>query len=168
MTDYDWEPDDDVEYESTMTYNGIRLNCTCGACPEQYDAYKGDEEVGYLRLRHGYFRVNCGDVTVYEAFPKGDGCFDDDERDYWLLEALKAIDEHLSHSSGDKEYVIDMRVRLRVRDVADDESAVKYIEDFAVGLQSLAESDDEYDDHYRIDNAEFEWSSFHETYKHYD
>lgn len=168
MTDYDFIPDDDVEIESTMKYNGITLDCTCGACPEQYDAYKDGEEVGYLRLRHGYFRVDCGDTTVYEAFPQGDGCFTEDERDFYLMEALKAIDEHLSYSSGDKEYIIDMRVRLRVKDVSSEESAVRYIEEFAVGLQSLAESDDEYDDHYRIDDAEFEWSSFHETYKHYD
>mgnify|MGYP003314552521 CR=1 FL=1 len=151
-----------------MEYNGITLEQTCGACPEQYDAYKNGEKVGYLRLRHGYFRAECDDVTVYEALSQGDGCFTDAERDFYLSEALRAIDEYLLNATGDKEYVIDMRVRLRVKNVADEESAIRYIENFSVGLQSLAESDDEYDDHYRIDNAEFEWSSFHETYKHYD
>ena len=34
----------------------IKLIQTCGACPEQYDAFIGEEQVGYLRLRHGYFR----------------------------------------------------------------------------------------------------------------
>lgn len=151
-----------------MEYNGITLEQTCGACPEQYNAYKEGENIGYLRLRHGYFRVDCGSETVYEAFPQGDGCFTEDERDYYLTEALKAINDHLYMSSGDKEYVIDMRVKLRVKDVPDEESAVRYIEDFVTGLCSLAESDDEYDDHYRIDGTEFEWAGFHETYKHYD
>jgi hypothetical protein len=72
----------------------IRLEKTCSACPEQYDAFIGDKQVGYLRLRHGYFRVDypdCGIETIYEAEPKGDGLFMDDERDYYLNEAKKAI-----------------------------------------------------------------------------
>lgn len=67
---------------------------TCGACPEQYDAKLGGQTVGYLRLRHGYFRVDCPDVggeTVYEAEPKGDGSFEPDERAFYLEEAEKAI-----------------------------------------------------------------------------
>ena len=72
----------------------IILVKTCGACPEQYDAFIGDEQVGYLRLRHGYFRVDypdCGGETIYSAEPKGDGCFECDEREYYLEEAKKAI-----------------------------------------------------------------------------
>jgi hypothetical protein len=76
----------------------IKLVMTCGACPEQYDAYDGDEQVGYLRLRHGLFYVECPgnslhDVRVYEAHPYGDGIFDSDERDYYLRFAVKAINE---------------------------------------------------------------------------
>jgi hypothetical protein len=76
------------------TKEDIRLVQTCGACPEQYDAFIGDKQVGYLRLRHGYFRVDypdCGIKTVYEANPKGDGIFTPDEREYYLNEAKKAI-----------------------------------------------------------------------------
>lgn len=40
----------------------IRLVQTCQACPEQYDAFHGDELVGYLRLRGGCFRVDCPNV----------------------------------------------------------------------------------------------------------
>lgn len=72
----------------------IRLDQTCSACPEQYDAFIGDERVGYLRLRHGRFTVEVPDVggkLVYEAEPKGDGCFADDERDYYLAKAVVAI-----------------------------------------------------------------------------
>jgi plasmid stability protein len=32
----------------------VRLVRTCFACPEQYDAFIGEEKVGYLRLRHGH------------------------------------------------------------------------------------------------------------------
>jgi hypothetical protein len=72
----------------------IRLEETCGACPEQYDAYLGDEKVGYLRLRHGYFTVTCpwvGGKLVYEAQPRGDGLFEYEERDRYLEAACAAI-----------------------------------------------------------------------------
>ena len=77
----------------------IKLIKTCSACPEQYDAYLGDRQVGYLRLRHGYFRVDyphcCGE-TIYEATTKGDGIFDSDEREFYLNMAIHAIEERLS------------------------------------------------------------------------
>lgn len=41
----------------TTTAGDIELRQTCAACPEQYDAYLNGELVGYLRLRHGHFRV---------------------------------------------------------------------------------------------------------------
>ena len=79
-----------------MKYKGnkMRLVKTCGACPEQYDVFEGDELVGYLRLRHGHFYASVPDVggdVVYEAYTKGDGIFDDDERDEHLDKALAAI-----------------------------------------------------------------------------
>ncbi|SRR6266852_560406 len=81
----------------------IILKRTCSACPEQYDAYiEGQGEigkVGYLRLRHGYFRVDypdCGGETIYQANPRGDGIFDDDERDYYLKWAVHSIEKRLS------------------------------------------------------------------------
>jgi len=72
----------------------VHLKLTCSACPEQYDAFLGNVQVGYLRLRHGSFRVDypeCGGDTIYEASPCGDGAFDDDERDYYLRFAVDAI-----------------------------------------------------------------------------
>jgi hypothetical protein len=83
----------------------IRLVMTCGACPEQYNAYDGDKQVGYLRLRHGGFTVEapeCGGELIYEASPRGDGIFEDDERDYYLRFAVDAIQrwqrgEHEGH-----------------------------------------------------------------------
>jgi hypothetical protein len=68
---------------------------TCFACPEQYDVFDGrGEKVGYLRLRHGWFRADvpcCGGETVYEAEPNGDGIFDEDERYGYLSEAVAEI-----------------------------------------------------------------------------
>lgn len=72
----------------------VRLEMTCGACPEQYDAYIGENKVGYLRLRHGYFTVEVPCVfgrVVYEAYTMGDGAFDASEREFHLIRAKKAI-----------------------------------------------------------------------------
>lgn len=72
----------------------IQLVQTSVACPEQYDAYLSGEKVGYLRLRHGYFSVECPDACetiVYEATPIGDGAFEEGERDYYLRFAVDAI-----------------------------------------------------------------------------
>lgn len=74
----------------------IELKMTCGACPEQYNAYVGDKLVGYLRLRHGRFRVDfpdCGETEIYSAYPKGDGIFYDDEREGYLNIAKSLLKE---------------------------------------------------------------------------
>lgn len=74
----------------------IRLEQITSACPEQYDAFDADgRQVGYLRLRHGHFRVHLGGnggPLVYEAHPCGDGIFDPDERDGFLSAAVAAIE----------------------------------------------------------------------------
>lgn len=90
----------ETELIKTVKSGEIKLELTCPACPEQYDAYLDDERVGYLRLRHGLFRVYFPDVggeTIYEASPKGDGCFSDDEREFYLNEAREAIQKKLDH-----------------------------------------------------------------------
>jgi len=83
-----------------MEINGYKLQLTCGACPEQYDVYKDEKQVGYLRLRHGEFRADspdCGDETVYYTEDtEGDGAFEDHERMRFLTEAIQAIDKHLT------------------------------------------------------------------------
>ena len=77
------------------TRDGITLKLGCGACPEQYDAFTADGQlVGYLRLRHGYFRVECPDVggeRVLEGNPEGDGAFMNEERKEWLDKSIDAI-----------------------------------------------------------------------------
>lgn len=81
----------------------IILEQTCSAYPEQYDAFIKDafvkegseyKQIGYLRLRHGYFSVEyptCGGELVYEAETDGDGMFEDDERDLHLQLAKEAL-----------------------------------------------------------------------------
>ena len=53
-----------------MTINGLQLILTCSACPEQYDVFQNEKQVGYLRLRHGHFRAHMdgpGGKLVYES-----------------------------------------------------------------------------------------------------
>lgn len=79
--------------------NQIELVMTCAACPEQYDAFYKGKQVGYLRLRHGEFRVDfptCGDETIfYSEEMQGDGMFEDDEREHFLMKAKEAIAKKL-------------------------------------------------------------------------
>lgn len=95
------QPNDD--YSPELTLYGYRLEMTCPACPEQYDVFdKDDKQVGYLRLRHGFFRADvpdCGGETVYESHTKGDGVFDEDERMAELAAAVRAIDASIRGST---------------------------------------------------------------------
>ena len=69
-----------------------------GACPEQYDVLDSHgNQVAYLRLRHGSYTVSVPDVggkILYQAFPQGDGFFDDDERVKYLDESIKNIQRY--------------------------------------------------------------------------
>ena len=90
---------DDLTVESDdMKIGEYELIRTCEACPEQYDVYKGGEQVAYLRLRHGHFYASvpdCGGDVVYKAYPDGDGIFDDDERSAYLSAAIEAVRSHM-------------------------------------------------------------------------
>lgn len=93
----------DYQYPSEML--GCKLYRTCMACPEQYDVFYEDQQIGYLRLRHGAFRADypdCGGITVYEAAPEGDGVFEDEEREQYLLDAVIAIMDY-HYNSLDKD-----------------------------------------------------------------
>ena len=72
----------------------LKLVRECYACPESYRVYEGDEQIAYLRLRHGTFSAWVKDYSgkcVYYGKPKGDGIFCEDERDFYLNEAVEAI-----------------------------------------------------------------------------
>ena len=88
-----------TEWPSDRSIDGFDLRCTCASHPEQYDVYKGDEQVAYLRLRCGIFSVSvpdCGGEIVYDAEPAGDELFAGKEREHYLSEAVKAIKQHLA------------------------------------------------------------------------
>lgn len=83
------------------------LKETCRACPEQYDVFYDDQEVGYMRLRHGTFRAEYRGEVVYAANTKGDGRFHDDEREHYLNEACRAIRQKMLGDVPERMYVID-------------------------------------------------------------
>lgn len=92
----------------------IILEQTSIACPEQYNAFvltrRGEKkQVGYLRLRRGYFCVEyptCFGELLYEAEPRGDGCFEADERDFYLTRAKEAIQLRLHSGSYNQQFPI--------------------------------------------------------------
>lgn len=80
--------------ESVVMYNDIQLINTCSGQPEQYNAVYRGAQVGYLRLRWGYFNTeypDCDGVTVYGCEVEGDGEFIDSEREEHLRAATAAI-----------------------------------------------------------------------------
>lgn len=91
-----------MDHEYTRMAGGeeitYKLVETCGACPEQYDVFIGEAYVAYLRLRHGRFTVDCPfGVTIWTAFPKGDGIFEWEERDTYLTQAIDRIHADIYH-----------------------------------------------------------------------
>lgn len=78
--------------------NGFELDLTSNACPEQYDVLRNSEQVAYLRLRGGAFRVEYPDVMgelIFWATPNGDGAFDNNERIAYLVKTLRVIQKGL-------------------------------------------------------------------------
>lgn len=87
----------------------FKLLQTCWACPEQYDVFLEGQQVGYLRLRNGYFRCqypNCGGEIIFATFPKGDGMFEEEEREPIIEMAIAAIAKQLGLEE-DFKYEID-------------------------------------------------------------
>lgn len=77
---------------------GLKIVCTCDCMPEQYEIFKDNVQVGYLRLRWGEFRIDypdCGGDVLLECFPDGDGIFEDYERFNYLSKAMRCILSHL-------------------------------------------------------------------------
>ncbi len=88
----------------------LRLSKVCGMCPEQYEVFLGERSVGWLNLRHGRFTADCPlHTVVYEARPKEDGSFydDEDERDFYLREGCKAILAALGEALSEPLYTVE-------------------------------------------------------------
>lgn len=84
-----------------MTITHVKFAMTCEVCPEQYDAFINDENIGYLRLRHGRFTVDYKNDTIFTAYPEGDGCFEYDERDKYLKEATMLLLNKYNEENND-------------------------------------------------------------------
>ena len=99
-----------------MIINGLEFRETCYACPEQYDVFDKDgNQVGYVRLRHGYLYAQCPDIggeDVYDAYPDGDGRFINEyERNFHLNAIAKEIELHINRNTAgyhDSELINDL------------------------------------------------------------
>jgi hypothetical protein len=97
--------------QDDLTINGYKLICTSCGCPEQYEVFKDDKQVGYLRLRGGVFRIDYPDIDGFKLYEKifdGElykGNFEDEERAYYLslaiyfIESMIRIENEKSKSS---------------------------------------------------------------------
>lgn len=45
------------------------IEMTCSACPSQWDAKTTQGEYVYIRVRHGYFRLDVEGQTVFDGYP---------------------------------------------------------------------------------------------------
>lgn len=42
------------------------IECTCSACPTQYEGYLQNGKYVYFRFRHGYGRIEVDDKIIHE------------------------------------------------------------------------------------------------------
>lgn len=94
-----------IPLKERLSINDIALNRTVIACPEIYEAFVKEKQIGYLRLRHGHFIVrypNASGTLVWESFPEGDGIFTDSERPLYLKIAKEKLLEYhkIQHKNG--------------------------------------------------------------------
>jgi len=80
-----------------------KLDQTCGACPEQYDVFRDNKQVGYIRLRGGILTVqysDAGGILLMRIEFENDplkGMFDtQEEKEFYLNKALEAIEKHFN------------------------------------------------------------------------
>lgn len=90
------------EEDQDLEIDGLKFKLTCYACPEQYDVFKGDKQVAYIRLRWSHLKVHYPDIggeIIYDfEFSENEmqGCFyTEKQRDFHLKEIAKRINEKL-------------------------------------------------------------------------
>ena len=89
-----------------MIIEGLDFKQTCGACPEQYDVFKGKKQVGYVRLRRGNLTCDYPDHMGNEIYSESfqdawKGCFDDDnERNKYLLIIANELNNYLEENKN--------------------------------------------------------------------
>lgn len=94
-----------LQAEINKIADKIRLECTCIACPEQYDMFINDTQVGYIRYRWGYLTCHpCNDGNIdwnktafeWEHLNDGwSGIIPDDQRDTLLQQCKNAIAKYI-------------------------------------------------------------------------
>lgn len=100
---------EEYDYVGTLVIDGLLFEMTCGACPEQYDVYYGEREIGYVRLRWGSLRAyypSVGGEQVYHANIEDNamqGWFlDNEQRMYYLTEIAKVLNIRKNSDLSDK------------------------------------------------------------------
>ena len=95
----------EVLHRLRKEYPNLDIECTCSACPEQYEIWDSEDEdypqIGYLRLRGGQFTAeypDAGGELVYKACPNGCTFFEDEERERYLTDAVRACVERHKQS----------------------------------------------------------------------
>lgn len=77
-----------------MKFEEFEFVKTCDACPEQYDVFKGDVEIGWVRLRYGSLSAHYMGRVIYAHYFDDEykGEFSsDDEREHFLEVIAKEI-----------------------------------------------------------------------------
>lgn len=80
---------------------GLKFILTSFACPEQYDVFKNDKQVAYVRLRWGHLSVTYPDVKgekIFEHYFPDDfkGAFEsEEERMEFLNKIADKINERI-------------------------------------------------------------------------
>lgn len=92
-------------YEKGYKIDKFLFELTCPAFPEQYDVFKNDEQVGYVRLRHGWLFLDYPDVgqerlLSHHFADNYQGSFDNDEqREAWLKVCTILLDYKLNQEN---------------------------------------------------------------------
>jgi len=84
------------------------LRLTSSGYPEQYDVYRGEEQVGYIRAEGMIAEARVpahGGALVYDERIDGYGSFTQRERLKHLRRATLAIDDHFLQAALDKMHV---------------------------------------------------------------
>ena len=90
-----------TKYPATKI-SGLVFVETCGASPEQYEVFDSNgNQVGYVRLRFGYLRVDYpdsgGEVIYDHLFSDGwKGMFTKYEREHYLKEIAEVISKRIA------------------------------------------------------------------------
>lgn len=88
---------DDSQFK--LHIKGFCLRKYSGCCPEQWEVYKSEELVGFLRLRNGIFSVynEATDEKIFSIINcEGGGMFKENERRKYLTIGVRELNNWLN------------------------------------------------------------------------